>query len=238
MTDIKKKIKALLTKAEATEYQEEADAFFAKAAELMARHAVSEDEVRKFGSDQPPPKVERRSYTVASPYSSDRMFLVSAVAESLGGYAYYLRQSRDGYKTRHKVKDHNTYAFIVGFPSDLDQIELMLESINRQMETARERDQSQVYLPGMGGKKVWNATYIRAYSMRIKQRLSEAYQQITEEQTGSVALAIRNKNQIIRAELAKLGLRRFGTSKQTDLGAASAGRAAADKAMIHKQVGR
>lgn len=235
---VKKKIKALLTKAESTEFQEEADAFFAKAAELMAQHAVSEDEIRQYKDEKSIPKPERRSYVVASPYSADRMYLVSQVAEALGGYAYYMKQRRDGYKTRNRVKDHNTYAFLVGFPHDLDQIEVMLESLNRQMDIAREKAMAQTYLPGMGGKKVWSATFIRAYSMRIGQRLREAYQTVMAEQTGGVALAIRNKNEIIRAELAGLGVKAQTSQRQFDSNAASAGRAAADRASIYKQVGQ
>jgi len=232
------KIKSLLTKAERSDFPEEAEAFSAKAAELMAKHAIDQaqvmaDEGKQFVD------IEHRRYTVGSPYSADRMYLVAQVAEALGGSAYFFKQPRDGSKTRTNSKDHNTYAALVGFSSDLDSIESMLESLNKQMERARARAVSRENFWGMGDKKVWNSTFIRTYAFRIGDRLKEAYEAELAVATGGAAIVLRDKRQLIEQELQERKIGKSGkSSRQYNSRGAAAGRTAADSAVLRQGIER
>jgi hypothetical protein len=235
MSKVATKIKALLTKAERSDFQDESDAFYAKAAELMAKHAIDQAQIDSLNEEYVP-IIVKRQFVVMAPYSLDRMQLISQVSMALGGYAYYMRQARDGSKTRTRSKDHNTYAVLIGTDSDLDQIEAMLESINRQLEISREREQDHEYFSGMGQKKVWNATFIRGYAQRIGQRLKEAYETPLQEQTGSVALVLRDKSLMLREELAKIGVKVQASSRQFSESGWRSGQRAAESAVLRQGI--
>jgi hypothetical protein len=233
---IKDKVRALLTKAERTEYSAEAEAFNAKAAELIAKHALDELELRSMKPNQFPDEIESRRYVVQAPYSIDRLRLIVNVALALGCIAYYIPQARDGSKTATKSKDHDTYAYIVGFKEDIDMVELMLESLNKQMEHEREREIRHQYFTSMGKKKVWNASFIRGYAARISSRLRTSYNETMSEATGSVAIVLQNKKERLQRKAESLGLVTKPSTRQTDRNAYSSGMSAADRATIHKSV--
>lgn len=236
MANMTAKIKALLTKAESSEFQEEADAFFEKAAELMSKHAISQAELDSHNPEYKPIIVKRR-FVVLAPYSIDRMHLISQVSQALGGYAYYYKQARDGTKTATRSKDHNTYAVLIGTESDLEMIEAMLESLNRQMDVFRGLAEKQEYFEGMGHKKVWNATFIRAYAFRIGARLAQAYAAPEAEQTGSVALVLRDKKLMLKEELNKIGIKSAASNRQFSSKGWSAGQRAAESTIINQSIG-
>lgn len=233
-----KKIKALLTKAESTNFPAEAEALAAKAAELMTKYSIDQTMLGSIDG-RVGMEVERRSYTVLSPYSMDRMYLVFEVARAMGAYAYYYKQPRDGRKVATNSKDHNTYAVLVGFKPDLDQIEVMLESLNKQMERFRnvELRQVEVY-GGMGSKKVWNASFIRGYAAQIGRRLRTTYEEIVKEESGqseSVAIVLRDKKQQLEDYLREnLNLGAASSIRQHSSSGYNSGRTAADRAVIRQ----
>jgi len=231
-----KKVKALLTKAEASTFEAESDAFYAKAAELMAEYAIDEAALAALDSTKKVTEIETRRYIVSAPYSIDRMYLIFYVARAMGGDAFYNKQARDGYKTRVASKDHNTYAFILGASADIDRIEQMLESLNRQMEKSRESAVRGMDFYGMGEKKVWNATFIRGYASRIGERIRVSYQTKIEEQTGGVAIVLRDKQALINEELRRKGIRQTKSSRQHHQSGWESGKSAADRATIRQEL--
>lgn len=229
-----RKIKAILTQAESTTFEEERNAFNSKAAELMAKWAIDEAMLRDH--EVAVTDIIAKSYVVGAPYSIDRLILVNMVASAMGCFSYYTKQSRDGWKTATKSKDHNTYAHIVGFPEDVEMVEIMLESLNRQMEEEREREMRHQWFEGMGQKKVWNASFIRGYAQKIGWRLVDAYREIAGEQTGSVALALRSKKERLQDKMEAMGLKSTKSNRQTDLTGYRSGQSAAERATIHKSI--
>ena len=77
-------IRGLLAKAEATEYPDEAEAFFAKASELIARYAVDEAMLwagaDRSGRESP----DELRLEVHAPYLVQKAVLVGAVATAHG----------------------------------------------------------------------------------------------------------------------------------------------------------
>jgi hypothetical protein len=75
------RIRALLAKAEATEFEAEADAFFAKAHDLMVRHAIDEADLQ---ADTDPDGFSLHRFDIPGPYARAKVRVATVVARSLG----------------------------------------------------------------------------------------------------------------------------------------------------------
>jgi Protein of unknown function (DUF2786) len=120
-------IRSLLAKAEATEFPEEAETFFAKASELISRWAIDEamlwDGEDRAGREQP----DELQLVVHSPYLAQKAVLIGAVARAHGCRAVRLTS---GPGTRSEIVS------IVGFPSDLRWVETLVTSLLVQLTSA------------------------------------------------------------------------------------------------------
>ncbi len=236
------KINALLTKAESTEFPEEAEALTAKAMSLMAIYAIDEALLSKArGDTEAIDNIETRIVIVPNPYSMERLVILQQVSNALGGYVYFFPQARDGMKVATNSKDHNTKAGVIGYPSDIDNIETMFQSLIKQEGMARNYAHRYEPIPGgMGRKKVWNKSFIRAFAYRIGGRLVEVMQHEIDvhEESGSVALAIQGKQEAIDAEVASRGFKRYKGSAQHSQAGADAGYVAGDRASLSHELDR
>jgi hypothetical protein len=75
------RIQALLTKAESTEFPEEAEALLAKAQELMVRHAIDEAMLARGGRG-PEDQVTTEIVVVQAPYATAKASLLGSVARA------------------------------------------------------------------------------------------------------------------------------------------------------------
>ncbi len=235
-------INALLLKAESTEFPEEAESLTAKAMSLMTIYAIDEallEGAKETGSDVW--NIETRIVIIPNPYSMERLMILQNVALAIGGYVFFYPQARDGMKVATNSKDHTTKAGIIGFPSDLDNIETMFKSLIKQEGMARNYAHRFEIIPGgMGRKKVWNKSFIRAFAYRIGDRLREVMRHEIDahEDTGSVALALQGKQEAIDAEVARKGFRRHQSQHQHSQAGADAGYVAGDRASLSQELER
>ena len=119
-------IRGLLAKAEATEFPEEAEAFFNKASELIARYAISETLIwasTSQGREHP----DELRLVVHSPYVAQKSVLVGRVAAAHGCRAirFGSGSARDG-----------EVVAVIGFPTDLRWIETLVTSLLVQLTAA------------------------------------------------------------------------------------------------------
>jgi len=117
-------VRALLAKAEASEFPDEAEAFTAKASELIARYAI--DDALLWAADRSEDPTELRLELLA-PYLAQKALLVDAVARAQGCRAVRLG-SRSG-SGREQVS-------VVGFPGDLSRVETLVTSLLVQLTSA------------------------------------------------------------------------------------------------------
>ena len=111
-TRMLEKVRALLAKAEASTYAEEAEAFSAKAQELMARYSIEQALVE---GATPTGEADKIEILIDNPYAKAKFTLLDAVASPNRCQAIYRSSTHTG--------------FVVGFRSDLDTVELLYTSL-------------------------------------------------------------------------------------------------------------
>lgn len=154
-------IRALLAKAEATEYPEEADALMAKASELIAKYAI--DEALIWSANPGKREEPAESFIeLLSPYIPQKAHLVAVVATSMGCQAIRLMGSAGARSEK---------MALVGFASDLAVVESLVTSLMVQMTSAMLAEAPRGLSPSVSAS--WRRSFISGFSERIGQRLTE-----------------------------------------------------------------
>ncbi|MFF9625370.1 DUF2786 domain-containing protein [Streptomyces griseosporeus] len=152
------RIRALLAKAEATGYPEEAEALTAKAQELMARHSVDEALLAARDADPDAPGACRIG--VEPPYEQAKAVLLDAVARA--NHCRAVWNEPLGFST------------VVGHEADLEAVELLHTSLLVQAHTALTRAEAAQRRGGRKRTKTFRQSFLAAYAHRIGIRLAAA----------------------------------------------------------------
>lgn len=165
------RIRALLAKAEATGYPEEAEALTAKAQELMARHSLDEAllAARTHAKDVP----GACRIGVDAPYETAKAILLDAVAAA--NHCRAVWNEAYGFST------------VVGFESDLESVELLHTSLLVQGTAAMTRAEAEQRAAGRKRTKTFRQAFLLAYANRIGGRLAEAGEHAVREAAGEGA---------------------------------------------------
>ncbi|GGR84842.1 hypothetical protein GCM10010252_24510 [Streptomyces aureoverticillatus] len=157
------RIRALLAKAEATGYPQEAEALTAKAQELMARHSVDEAllAARTHAKDAP----GACRIGVDAPYETAKAILLDAVAGA----------------NRCRAVWNEAYSFstVVGFEPDLEVVELLHTSLLVQGTAAMTKAEAGQRAGGRKRTKAFRQAFLMAYAQRIGARLEAAAAPVT-----------------------------------------------------------
>lgn len=236
-------VRGLLAKAEATEFAEEAEAFFAKASELIARYAI--DDALVWAADDRAQRElpEELRLVVHAPYLPQKAVLVAAVADAHGCRAVRLvgpagRRSEE--------------ISVVGFATELRWVEALVTSLMVQLVGAMQR----ACPPGLGasGTAGWRRSFIMGFTQEVTGRLvadrAAAAQQERPAPTGSpgqgappsVALVLASRDDEVAAEFRRRHprVRSAWTSSGNSRAGQVAGRAAGREASLarHQLGGR
>ncbi|WP_326705100.1 DUF2786 domain-containing protein [Streptomyces cyaneofuscatus] len=157
------RIRALLAKAEATGFPEEAEALTAKAQELMARHSIDEALIAARGHRAETPGACRIG--VEPPYESAKAILLDAVASANRCQAVW--NGDLGFST------------VVGFEPDLEAVELLFTSLLVQGTAAMTRAEAGQRASGRKRTKTFRQSFLMAYAQRLGSRLAETTERTT-----------------------------------------------------------
>ncbi len=217
------RIRGLLTKAESSDYAEEADAFMAKAQELMTRYCIDRTMVEADAEGDGVPQVDARRVWLEDPYLEAKALLLANVASAN--------------RCRAVVDPVLGFSILLGRPEDLDATDLLFTSLLVQAIrriTALGKD------PMFGRrsrKPSYRRSFLVAYAGRIGSRLREA----NEAATVAADNAFRNRllpvlarreeelDAAVGALFGELGELKFSL---TDVAGWAAGTAAADMAEL------
>ncbi|MFI7059808.1 DUF2786 domain-containing protein [Kribbella sp. NPDC050124] len=149
-------VRALLAKAEATIYPDEAEALSAKAQELISKHSLEELLDQPDGSAVGGATTYRRIWLDA-PYIDAKASLVDEVAAANRCRSVHAAQL--GFCT------------VVGRPFDLDAVELMVTSLLAQAQRAMLAHGSRTDLVGRSRTRSFRQSFLLSFAMHIGQRL-------------------------------------------------------------------
>lgn len=229
------RIRALLAKAESTEYPEEAEALTAKAQQLMAQHSIDEALLAAAGADRDTPAAVRIG--VDNPYEGPKTMLLDAVAAA----------------NRCRVVWAKEFGFctVIGFDGDLDGVELLYTSLLVQATHALNKAGS-----GKDSRsKAFRQSFLVAYAARIRERLTAATERATSDAAAGRHLredgteeqllpdarllpALAARSAAVDDEVGRLFPKLVSQRVRVSDGEGwAAGRAAADRAALHGRAG-
>jgi hypothetical protein len=157
------KVRALLAKAEATEFPDEAEALSAKAQDLMSRYSLNEA-LAQHDRGRKPAAAARRIW-IENPYAAAKVTLVQVVSRS--NHCRAVWAERLGFVT------------VIGCETDLTLVELLTTSLlvqaNRAMLTAGRSGSAEAR------SRTFRQSFLVAYAQRIGERLDGASASVTAE---------------------------------------------------------
>lgn len=164
------KVRALLAKAESTTFDDEAQAFTAKAQELMTRHRIDRAVLQAeretnggVGGDGP----DGRHVLIENPYPEAKATLLAVVASANGGQAVFSKD--DGFST------------VFARTDELDIIEDLFTSLLVQATAALGRHGSKSDHTGRSRTTRFRRSFLVAFAHRIGSRLQAASDAVVAE---------------------------------------------------------
>ncbi len=214
-------IRALLAKAEATEFVEEADTFTAKAQDLMTRYAIDE---ALLADPDDAIDIRSRRVHIDNPYAATKAQLLATV-----GKVNLVKTIWD---------DQHGIATIVGLPVDLDLAEMLFTSLLVQATKAM----TEAGAVSEGGHRLdrspsFRRAFLLSYANRVGERLTDAGQHAQQEESVSrgrdLVPVFARQSAAVDTEFARLFPRTTSSgAKRVDARGWQAGRAAADRAVL------
>jgi Protein of unknown function (DUF2786) len=151
------RVRALLAKAESTDFPAEAEAYAGKAQELIARHSL-EEAIADAATPEVVPYARRVG--VDHPYEDEKAHLLDAVARANRCETVWSPEL--GFTT------------VFGFDADIDAVELLYTSLLVQANRAMARDEPAGGKAGRARLKTFRRSFLIAYAVRIGERLTAA----------------------------------------------------------------
>ena len=178
------RVQALLAKAEATDFDDEADALTAKAQELISRHSLDRLLARATaGGAQEQPAVRR--LWLDAPYLMPKGLLVHVVA--------------DANRCRSVISERLGCCTIVGAANDLDAVDVLVPSLLLQAHVAMTRSGARRDASGTSRTRSFRQAFLLSYADRIGERLAAADERATTTNEGGgalVPLLARHREQV------------------------------------------
>jgi hypothetical protein len=217
------RVRALLAKAESTDYPDEAETYSAKAQELMTRHRIDHALLAAKSNERDAPATRR--VVVDNPYEVPKSLLLQVVAEANSCRAVWMK--RFGLVS------------VIGFAADLDATELLFTSLLVQATRAMTGFGSKTDRSGRNSTRSFRQSFLTSYASRIGERLRTVSEEVTRESVASESVSALLPVLAARSDaVADAVAEQF--PDLTHIGAAAnnrdgwaAGRAAADGAVLH-----
>lgn len=220
------RVRALLAKAEATEFPEEAEALSARAQEMMVRHRIDHAAlVAEAGNES---DVGGRRLPVDAPYEQHKAILLNVVAQANS--------------CRSVWHDNLGVCTVMGLHQDVNAVELLFTSLLVQATRAMQRAGSSQDSRGRSRTRSFRSSFLAAFAARIGERLSESadseerrvvheYAEAGTDLLPVLASQVRKVEEAVSEAFPELGTVKLGHSSNAQ--GWRAGRAAADGAALH-----
>lgn len=210
------RVRALLAKAESTQYPEEAEALSAKAQELMNRHAFERALVD--ADTQRTQTATSIRLWLDSPYVDAKSHLVAAIAKAN--------------RCRTVFYPKLGFVAVVGEEMDLEITELLSTSLLVQATRAMVAEGSQITRAGTSRTRSFRQSFLVSYATRIGERLDDAGTRAHDPaQDARLLPVLARRSRVVEETFAAMFSHTVRRSVSVTNGAGwQAGRAAADRA--------
>jgi Protein of unknown function (DUF2786) len=219
------RVRALLAKAESTTFEAEAETFTAGAQALMARYSIDRALLAASGHAGREEPIGRR-IGVDNPYEGPKVLLLDRVARANRCRTIWTRAF--GYVT------------VMGYPSDLDAVEMLFTSLLVQATTAMTRQGSRTDRYGRSRTRSFRQSFLSAYGTRIGERLAQATQEeadraAAEPGRGNLLPVLAGRDRVVEQALHTMfpQMTHRTMSRPSDREGWHSGLAAADLASLH-----
>ena len=217
------RVRALLALAESTTFDAEAEAFTAKAQELMTRHAIDSALV-SAGSDRSERPLTIR-VPLEDPYVDAKSQLLHHVAKHSRCVSVYLRR----------------YAMssVTGFAGDVAASEMLFTSLLVQAQTAMHTAAAAAPAGARARSRSFRSAFLFAYAHRIGERLAEINAGVIKraevESSRSILPVLAARSSVVDATVAEMfgELSRSRVKRGYDADGWASGRGAADRARLN-----
>jgi hypothetical protein len=157
-TRVLARVRALLAKAESTDFPDEAEMLSAKAQELISRYALDRLWLTDLqAAEADTPELVRVRLWIGPPYVMPKAWLVGAVA--------------DANRCRSVVTEDPGFCTLVGTTSDVEAVEVLVTSLLVQASAAMTRHGAQVDAFGRSRTRSFRHSFLLSYATRIGERL-------------------------------------------------------------------
>ena len=208
-------IRALLAKAESTQFAAEAEALTAKAQSMMTRHAI--DEALLHAGAEESVEVISRRILIDNPYLVEKVHLLSSVGQANRSKVVWMEEF--------------AMATVVGTPVDVDQVELLFVSLLIQATRAM-AEAGAGRAGSLDRSPRFRRSFLTSYAVRIGERLTEADAETTASYGSELVPVLRRQEEAVDARYEELfpHTREMSTRRTFDRRGWDAGRQAADRA--------
>ena len=204
------KVRSLLAKAESTEFVAEAEAFTAKAQDLMTRHAIDEALLAADAGESY--DVHGVRVLIDQPYAMEKATLLHAVADANRVTAVW--------------NEFASCVTLVGLAVDVEQVDLLFTSTLVQAT----RSMTQAALSGAAYRRA----FLHAFATRIGQRLTSSSEHAVASYGSALVPVLERQEQAIAEEVDRLfpHLTSGSRRRRFDARGWEAGTRAADAAVL------
>lgn len=186
--DLLRKVSALLAKAEGTDNEHEASAFFEKAHEMMVTYAIDEARVRAeqrkiAGARIEEPIVEDFMFSSYAHHAQAKATLLAMIAksQSVRTFPYDNRKDTNHDREGNRGLHESQWTKFVGYRSDIEHVKLLylnllIQSQRFATEDWRQRygtDKYSSWDDGHVGKFTWLSGHMEGFADRIGERFRE-----------------------------------------------------------------
>lgn len=199
-----RRVRALLDKAEATEFEDEADALNAQAQRLISQYGIEAAMLDAGRAPGDRSGVERRPIVIGAPYARDRIGLLGVIGLAMGCRVITLSDPAAPPRTVPGRVE------LWGFPSDTARVELVYTSLLAQAVRRVERVRPERSGEHLGAyRRAWWQGFIVAISERIAAQEEQAASAAQDAATArhhecggvptSVALVLAERGDTVQA---------------------------------------
>ncbi len=185
-TKMLSKIRALLAKAESTEFPAEAEAFTAKAQDLMTHHAIDE----ALLADQSGESIEVQGIRVLihHPYGLEKASLLDVIGRAN--------------RTRAIWNSYASCVTLVGVPTDVAQVDMLFTST--LVQATRAMTQAGRESHGQDRSSSFRKAFLSAYAVRIGERLARSSDHAAETYGSELVPVLQHQADAVDGEFDRL----------------------------------